>query len=855
MILYRYVIKEHILPFLYSFGIIIFIFTMTTAVQLLDRIISKGLSPGVVLEIFAIQLGWIVALAIPMSALTATLMTFGAMSANNEIMAVKATGQSLLHLIIPVFSAACLLTLLNIFFNDLILPDANHRAANLLSDISRKRPAVLIEPGVLVRDFPNYALWVKKVNPQTGRLSTVRIYSTVPGQDPQTIVATSGLVRLTQDEKKLELTLFNGETHSVSAKNKNEYFLVRFKKQVIFLQSPETELTRTKSEYRSDREMSSAMMLDQVAGFRKTKDTYMKDHNNQLEMLVSRIKKYDSLSARFPESITATQHDGKQRSFSAWAGDFAAVSKAVSSDERNRQNSLGSLLSRIRFEDMQISSFMVEVHKKFSLPIACIVFILIGAPLGIMAKRGGITIGASYSLFFFIVYWALLIWGEALADKCKISPAVAMWSGNILIGLCGLVLLLRVRYESGISLFGPVMKLWHSLRSRRSVVWGRISNVLRVIGDIPYYVVKKIAGTLPTYLIRQFVGTLGGIFIAIIVLFVTVDYVSNLSRFEHATLWDVALFYWYYMPWVFQTFSPIVILLACMLAIGSMAKWNELTAMKTSGMNVRQLAAPLLFLGVCLAAGCFYIGEKILPEANFMRRQLVENIGKQASLKKNGKVQANQEYRRDFYYFGDDNNIYFFKDFRTNPGRAEKVWRETVKDGSLSQKIVADRAEFKNSSWYFLSGSIRTFDKNSAGVLQFDTLRDTLLNVSPSDMVVQIRSPEEMGYWELNNFVEKTRRRGEDVSRYKAQLYFKLALPVMNFIVILLGISISARAGRRGGAVLFGIGLILTFFYYIISQFGLVFAQNGQISPIIGAWFGNSLFLMIALFLYARASR
>jgi len=77
----------------------------------------------------------------------------------------------------------------------------------------------------------------------------------------------------------------------------------------------------------------------------------------------------------------------------------------------------------------------------------------------------------------------------------------------------------------------------------------------------------------------------------------------------------------------------------------------------------------------------------------------------------------------------------------------------------------------------------------------------------------------------------------------------------MNFIVILLGISISARAGRKGGAVLFGIGLLLTFSYWIISQFGLVFAENGQISPIIGAWFGNSLFLMIALFLYMRASK
>jgi lipopolysaccharide export system permease protein len=856
MILYRYVIKEHILPFLYSMGIIIFIFVMTTAIQLLDRIISKGLSPGVVLEIFAIQLGWIVALAIPMSILTSTLMTFGAMSANNEIMAVKATGQSLLYLVTPVFCAACLLTLLNIFFNDLILPDANHRAANLMSDISRKRPAVLIEPGVLVRDFPNYALWVKKVNPQTGMLSTVRIYSNVPGEDPQTIVATSGRVRLTQDEKKIELTLYNGETHSVNTQNKKEYFICRFKKQVIFLQSPETELTRTKSDYRSDREMSSAMMLEQVAGYRKTKTGYVQEHQTQLREVIARIDHIDSLSTRFAQRTTGEKKKTPApRTFSAWADDFSGVRTAVVADEKTRQNSLGGLVSRIRFEDTQISQYLVEVHKKFSLPFACIVFVIIGAPLGIMAKRGGITIGASYSLFFFIIYWALLIWGESLADKCKISPVTAMWSGNVLIGLCGLVLLWRVRRESGGSFFAPVAKFINFFKRKKTNAPGMISGAMRTIGDVPYFIVKKLFGTLPTYLIRSFIGTLLGIFVAIIAVFVTVDYVSNLPRFENASLLEIAVFYWYYLPWVVQIFSPIVILLACMLAIGSMAKWNELTAMKTSGMNVRQLATPLLFLGLCLAALGFFVGENVLPRANVLRRELADNFGKQSVLKKKGALKVNQEYRRDFYYFGNEQTIYFFKDFRTNPGSAEKVWRETLRNDGLVQKLTANRAEYKNNSWYFLQGSVRHFDKNSAEETPFDTLRDSLLQTNPADMVVQIRSPEEMSYWELNNFVEKTRKRGEDVSKYKAQLYFKLALPVMNFIVILLGVSISARAGRRGGAVLFGIGLLLTFTYYIISQFGLAFAQNGQIPPIVGAWFGNSLFLMIALFLYARASR
>ena len=860
MILYRYIIKEHALPFIYSLGIIIFIFTMQTAVQLLDKIISKGLAMSVVLEIFVIQLGWIVALAIPMSILTSTLMAFGKMSADNEILAVKATGQSLTYLISPVFLAACIFTVLNIFFNDMILPDANHRAANLLSDISRKRPAVLIEPNVLIRDFPNYTLWVKKVNPQMGTLKTVRIFSNVPGEDPSTTVAESGDIKLTRDEKHLELTLYNGETHRVNEKNKKEYFVGTFKKQVIFLQNPDTELRRTNSDFRGSREMNSKMMLDQVAGYKKTRQSYIGEHAALIAKLIGHVRMLDSLSLRLVKTEKPdTARLDSLLSFSAWAKGLGPISAATLTEETKNRTTLDHLLSRIKFQDQQISTYMVEVHKKFSLPIACIVFVLIGAPLGIMAKRGGLAIGASYSIFFFIVYWAILIGGESMADKCVISPFAAMWTGNILIGVCGIFLLIIMKRETKFFSIEPFKKFWRALtkktvgRSPRKP--GKIMHAVRDFGNAPYFFVRMVAGTLPTYLIKKFVGWLFGFLLGITVMFVVVDYVSNLGRFENASFIEIALFYWYYLPWLVQIILPIVILLASMSAIGSMSRWNELVAMKTAGMNVRQLTTPLLVLGAIIAFLGFYMGEKILPRANMLRRELTENIGKSKTQRAQSAVPASMEYRRDFYYFGNDKTIYFFKEFRTGQAAAKNAWRETYTTRGISQKIIADGAEYKKGAWRFTNGTVRSFHDTVMAMSAFDTLVDTILRISPKDMVVQIKSPEEMSYWELNDFAEKTRRRGEDVSRYQAQLYFKLALPVMNFIVILLGISISARAGRKGGAVLFGIGLLMTFSYWIISQFGLAFAQNGQIPPFVGAWVGNILFSIIAVFLYARASR
>jgi lipopolysaccharide export system permease protein len=867
MILYRYVIREHILPFLYSLGILIFIFAMQLAVQLLPSIIAKGLNPGVVLEIFVINIAWVVALAIPMSILVSTLMAFGQMSGDNEIMAIKASGHNLSFLLAPVFAAACVLTVLTTYFNNDILPDANHHAANLLTDISRKKPAALIEPGVLITSFENYAIYVKKVNAQSGELKDVKIFSQVPGEDPSTTVAERGNLTLTKDEKLLRLTLYNGETHRQSSKNRKEYFVGQFHKQVSFIKNVDTELRRTNSSYRGEREMSSEMMLGEVAQYKQTREAYLKSYGFLIDSTLARIDSLERLAARIDSVPHSDSAADTARTFAAWVSSFRTpYARDMAASEARRQHSLTSrLVSQVKYEDTKISQLMVEVHKKYSIPVACIVFVLIGAPLGIMAKRGGLMVAAAYSLFFFIVYWAFLIGGESLADSCVITPFAAMWTANIVIGACGLFLLFLMTKETKFISFSFFGKLYHSVFGRRAKavrrttpggILGALGSVASWCVNLPYRILNKIIGRLPTYLIQKFVGYFFGLFIVIVIVFVVVDYVSNLKRFEGASFFTVALFYWYYLPWLFGFVFPIVILLSTMSAIGSMARQNELTAIKAAGVNVRQLTAPLMALGVILAGFGFYVSEGILPKANTARRELTERMSDDHAAQGHGAPQAaRQEYRRNFYYFGDNKTIYFFGEFRTEPLYTRTVWRETFDGPVIRSRITADAADFRNGRWVFTKGTSRTFFKDSVAVLTFDTLVDTILMARPQDMVAQIRSPEEMSYWELESFVDKSRRRGEDVSKWRAQLDFKIALPFSILIVILLGISISARVGRKGGAVLFGIGLMLCFSYWIISQFAIAFAQNGQLSPLVGAWFGNLLYLAIALPLFRKASQ
>jgi lipopolysaccharide export system permease protein len=859
MILFRYIIREHVLPFLYATAVIVFILAMNWAVQLLDMLINKGLEPGVVLELFLIQLGWIIALTIPMAILVATLMTFGAMSADNEITAVKASGRNLSTLLVPVVVSSAVLAVMLVFFNNMILPDANHRASNLGSDISRKKPAAFIDPGVLIKDFQNYVLYVDKVNHRSGLMHGIKVFSDMPGQDPSTTVADSGYVTMTANEQYLKLTLYNGESHTVKHDSTQQYFRSVFEKQVLLIQNVDTRLQRTDSQYRGDREKSTEVMLAEVGQFKKNRNNYQREYLALLDSSKARIRSVagplDSLE-KVPDSLSVKD---TSKTFADWVSSLRETSVQALAVLRTQQQQAARLSRQIQNEQTRIAQYMVEIHKKYAIPVTCIVFVLIGAPLGIMARRGGIAVGASYSIFFFIVFWACYIGGEFMADRMYVRPWLAMWSGNIIIGIAGLILLSRMIRETTFISFDWILKLRQSItgllhrRKQTSGVMRTVDTVIRFIVNIPYYLIRWFIGILPSYLLRKFIGTLIGVLIGVIVVFVVVDYVSNLKRFEMVSWQQIALYYWYYLPWFLTMVIPIAILLATMFAVGGMAKNSELVAMRGAGINILQLSLPLMITGLLLAGFGFYFAENQLPAANLKRKELGDQFAEGRFKAATGTNREYREFRRSFYYFGGPNTVYYFEEFRTHPQKTFNVRRETFKGSSVVERIEAKALDCRDSSWRFISGIRRVFSHDTAVMSAFDTLADSVLHATPDEMVVRIKSKEEMSYWELSDYIEKVKKQGEKVNMHLADLHFKVALPFMNFIVILLGVAITARMGRKGGAVLFGVGLLVAFSYWILSRFGLAFAQNGQLTPVVGAWLGNCLFLLLGLLLIRRA--
>ena len=429
-ILFRYIIREHIAPFFFALAVITFVLILDFILEVVNLVIGKGINVFIILQIFVLNLAWILALSVPMAVLVSTLMAFGRLSEDNEITALKASGVSTYKIIFPPLSFSILIALFLIWFNNNVLPDANHNARILMSSIHQKRPTLNLRENVFLDDIPGYQLLVKKVDPRSSKVKGVTIYDQKDRLYPRTIIAEQGEIEFTPDGNTLILKLFNGEMHEVDEADPNHYRRVSFDRQTIYIPDVGSQLVKASSEYRTDREMSAKMMREEVKKIEKNILLSQKNISQLVEGTLSRI--------------LSNRPSGTSRS--------SANEKSIISDLTQKNKAILYKImthkENIKEQKRQRNSYLVEIHKKYSIPFACLVFILMGAPLGIMAKKGGIAVGAGLSVGFFILYWAFLIGGEELADRSYIPAFWAMWSANIFIGIAGIYILIRTAKEA-----------------------------------------------------------------------------------------------------------------------------------------------------------------------------------------------------------------------------------------------------------------------------------------------------------------------------------------------------------------------------------------------------------------------
>jgi len=461
MILARYILREHIAPFFYALFVITFLFLVDFLIRILTSVLSKGLGWRVVLEIMVLNLAWMLALSIPMAVLVATLMAFGRLSSDNEFTAMKALGISPFRAMFPVFIVACMLGGGLIYFNNKILPEANFRAAALRNDIGRKKPTALITPRSLIRDFENYLIWIDRLDPATGALGGVRIYNVEAGKPIRYTYADSASMEYANGGKSIVIRLKGGENHFVDHKDPANYVRVHFRSQDVAIDNVDATLERHQRSYRTDREMSIQDMMGivrasetRLAALRQEYREKIFDELRALDVVLNA----DTVKGAPPRLVQGTWWKDEPVGALAYA--------EVKRQEKDKMYLIERYERREENERKEISTFLVEIHKKFSIPFACLVFVFIGVPLGIMARSGGIGTGVIYSVAFYLIYWICMLRGEAMADRLLIPPWVAMWAPNIIVGIGGVFLVMRMARENYLNNISLPQKLLGVFRRR-----------------------------------------------------------------------------------------------------------------------------------------------------------------------------------------------------------------------------------------------------------------------------------------------------------------------------------------------------------------------------------------------------
>ncbi|MCX7994615.1 MAG: LptF/LptG family permease [candidate division WOR-3 bacterium] len=400
----RYFIKEFVPPFFFSIFALTFILLMDQLFRLVDLFVRKGLPLDIVIQVLIYHLPLIVSYTTPMAILIAIVMSFGRFSHDNEILALKAGGISFFRMLkTPAILISIIMAFL-IFFNHYILPEANHRARNIMYDVARKRPAVRIQDGVFSNEFPGYTIYIGKKIEKTGAIYNVTIYDL---RNNMIIIAPTGNLYSLAEEDIMQFVLYNGELHQLVDNEK--YQRTKFEKQIINLPM-NTEFVRKDRKARSDDELNLAGLLNNI-----------KSVNDEIE----RIKK----------EIHATGME--------------AINKYITGEiEKTRvirfqiEQKISILNSKLRNR----ARYLIELNKKFSLAFACLVFLIMGAPLGYLFRRGGIA-GLLLGILLFSAYYILFLTGEEFADRRNFSPYWAMWLPNIILIIPGIVLLLIAEYE------------------------------------------------------------------------------------------------------------------------------------------------------------------------------------------------------------------------------------------------------------------------------------------------------------------------------------------------------------------------------------------------------------------------
>jgi lipopolysaccharide export system permease protein len=454
-ILTKYLLRALAGPFLFAFSALTGLLFLNAVAQRMESLVGKGIGWNVVGEFLLLSLPHTVALTLPMAILVSVLYTFSELTAGNEITAMSAGGVKPIRLMLPLLGVGAIFALGMLYFNDEVLPEANHDLKALILDLGRKSPTFNLKEQVvneidLVDRSGSVFLVASEIDNATSELRDVVIYDLSDPTSQRTTYADRGEMAFNATQTDLYLTLYDGVVHETRNNEIGAFSRARFQKQIVPLRGVGTQLERRESSgYRSDRELSLIQLQWQMTDMRRELRVLGEATTDRSMLALDGALGVPPMGAEATRDRIQTESSGPRGARRRGSGppprqavvERDALTRGVAYETRHNVSNAEQVRANI-------NRYRVEWHKKFAIAYACLVFVLLGAPLAIRFPRGGVGMVIAVSVVIFAIYWAGLIGGENLADEGVLPPWLAMWAANIVFTTMGVFLMARMGSEA-----------------------------------------------------------------------------------------------------------------------------------------------------------------------------------------------------------------------------------------------------------------------------------------------------------------------------------------------------------------------------------------------------------------------
>ena len=447
--LHKLIITSYLGPFVMTFFISLFILLMQFLWKYIDDLVGKGLEWHVIAELMFYASASLVSLALPLSVLISSIMTMGSLGEHYELVALRSAGISLGRVMLPLIVFSIAVSGLAFYFSNNLLPIANLKMGTLLYDIRHKKPTLDLRPGVFYKGIDNYSIRVGAKGKDEISLYNVLIYDHTENKgNNKVIVADSGRMEF-EGDRYLLLTLYNGNSYEQQDNRSREertypHMRNEFQKEVIRFDMAEFNMQRSNEDIFKDnyKMQSLGQLVENI-------DTL------NVSLAERKLNFYDNIKRNFSALKTDTSgivpkpvSYGKSVLTIFDQPQHARIVEASLNMARSTRSYTHSAKDDIEARTLRVSRYWIEVHRKFTLSIACLILFFIGAPLGAIIRKGGLGLPTVFSIVFFLIYYLLSITGEKFAKEGLWTVAEGMWLSSFVLFPVGLFLTYKATTDS-----------------------------------------------------------------------------------------------------------------------------------------------------------------------------------------------------------------------------------------------------------------------------------------------------------------------------------------------------------------------------------------------------------------------